>query len=42
MFLEKNFTKNAKNAKPSVNHLRFGIIKNKWLDFTWHLQNDKV
>ena len=43
MFLEKEFyEKCKKNAKPSVNHLRFGIIKNKWLDFTWHLQNDKV
>ena len=43
MFLEKEFyEKCKKNAKPSVNHLRFGIIKNKWLDFTWRLQNDKV
>ena len=41
--LNKEFyEKCKKNAKPSVNHLRFSEIKNKWHDFTWRLQNNKA
>ena len=43
LFLNKEFyEKCKKNAKPSVNHLRFSEIKNKWHDFTWRLQNNKA
>ena len=43
MFLNKEFyEKCKKNTKPSVKHLRFSELKNKWLDFTWRLQNNKA
>ena len=43
MFLNKEFyEKCKKNTKPSIKHLRFSELKNKWLDVTWRLQNNKA